>query len=234
MTAREMKQNAEELPELTAAEHAAVSKYLARSEAKPRVRFNVLNNAGATVALDDPKKLGPVLLMEALGSADIEFANGIIRQLAEASSNGKEISECELNFLVSVIKGIEPRDQLEAMLAAQMAVIHVSSMSMARNRALVETIQQQDSWERGLNKLVRTFAIQMETLTRHRARREQKVTPEDASAAKGGQPSASDNRDDKVASSPAPSFTETNIVAMPKLDKSKERTPAPARRKPAA
>ena len=162
MISRETKRNAEEVPELTAAERATVRKYLARSEAKPPVKFNVSNKAGVTVALEDPKKIGPALLMEALGSPDIEFANGIINQLAEASSNGKEVSERDLNFLVSVIKGIEPRDQLEAMLAAQMAVIHVGSMSMARLRPQIQTIQQQDSWERGLNKLVRTFAIQMD------------------------------------------------------------------------
>ena len=33
-----------------------------------------------------------------------------------------------LNFIIAVIKGIEPRDQLEAMLAAQMGAIHMLTM----------------------------------------------------------------------------------------------------------
>jgi hypothetical protein len=58
--------------------------------------------------------------MDALASADEDFLNGIIYQLGNASGRGQDIDERGLNFMLSVIKGIEPRDQLEAMLAAQM------------------------------------------------------------------------------------------------------------------
>ena len=54
------------------------------------------------------------------------------------------------------------------MLAAQMAVIHTATMTFARRLANVETIEQQDSAERALNKLARTFAMQMEALKRYR------------------------------------------------------------------
>jgi hypothetical protein len=40
----------------------------------------------------------------------------------------------------------------------------------------VETIPQQDSAERALNKLARTFAAQIETLKKYRTGGEQKVT----------------------------------------------------------
>ena len=237
MTTRETKQNDEEAHQLTAAERTAASKYLARSEAKPSVRLKVSKNAGATsVELDDPKKLA--FLMDALGSADMEFINGILWQLANAASEN-EVDERRLNFLVSVIKGIEPRDQLEAMLAAQMAVIHVASMTFARRLANVESIQQQDSAERAFNKLVRTFAVQMEALKRYRAGGEQKVPHE--KIADGGQAAAGDGTqavrdsgDKNVATSPPSSFNETNVVSMPKLDKTKERTRAAGRRKPVA
>jgi len=36
------------------------------------------------------------------------------------------------------MKGIEPRDQLETMLLAQMAAVHVASMTFARRLAHVE------------------------------------------------------------------------------------------------
>ena len=55
--------------------------------------------------------------MEALASADEDFLNGIMYQLGNASAHGQDIDERELNFMLTVIKGIEPRDQLEAMLA---------------------------------------------------------------------------------------------------------------------
>jgi hypothetical protein len=65
--------------------------------------------------------IGQALVMEALALADGDFVNGIVSQLTNASGRGRDIGEGGLNFLLSVIKGIEPRDQLEAMLAAQMA-----------------------------------------------------------------------------------------------------------------
>jgi hypothetical protein len=37
------------------------------------------------------------------------------------ASNESGLSEQEANFMLSVVKGIQPRDQVEAMLAAPMA-----------------------------------------------------------------------------------------------------------------
>jgi hypothetical protein len=69
--------------------------------------------------------------------------------------------------MLSVIKAIEARDQLEAMLAAQMAAVHMASMTFAGRLAHVDNIPQQDSAERAFNKLNRTFATQMEALKRY-------------------------------------------------------------------
>jgi hypothetical protein len=55
-----------------------------------------------------------------------------VSQLVNANRHGQDIDERGLNFMLSVIKGIEPRDQLDAMLAAQMAVVHVATMTFAR------------------------------------------------------------------------------------------------------
>jgi hypothetical protein len=92
-----------------------------------------------------------------------------------------------LNFMLSVIKGGKPKDQFEAMLAAQMAAIHTATMTFARRLAHVETIAQQDSAERALNKLARTYAMQMEALKRYRTGGEQKVTVQHVSVNEGGQ-----------------------------------------------
>ena len=35
--------------------------------------------------------------------------------------------------MLAVVKGLEPRDQMEAMLAAQMAAVHVATMTFARD-----------------------------------------------------------------------------------------------------
>ncbi len=87
----------------------------------------------------------------------------------------------------SVIKGIEPKDQLEIMLAAQMAAVHMATMTFARRLAHVDQIVQQDSAERAFNKLARTFAAQMEALKRYRTGGEQRVTVQHVSVSDGGQ-----------------------------------------------
>ena len=88
---------------------------------------------------------------------------------------------------MSVVKDIEPEDQIEAMLAAQMATVHMATMTFAQRLNQVETIQQQDIAERAFNKLARTFATQVEALRRHRTGGEQKVTVEHVTVNEGGQ-----------------------------------------------
>src|SRR6266567_6590651 len=89
--------------------------------------------------------------------------------------------------MLSVVKGVEPADQVEAMLAAQMAVVHMATMTFARRLNHVENIPQQDSAERAFNKLARTFATQVEALKRYRTGGEQRVTVEHVHVHSGGQ-----------------------------------------------
>jgi hypothetical protein len=107
--------------------------------------------------------------------------------LADAGSNGREPDEHAINFLLSVIKGVKPRDELEAMLAAQMAAIHMATMTLMGQLANVEWLPQQDSAARALNNLARTYAMQMEALKRYRTGGEQKVTVQHVTVGEGGQ-----------------------------------------------
>jgi hypothetical protein len=174
--------------------------------------------------------------MDALASADGDFLDGITSQLANASSRGQEIDERGLNFMLSVIKGIEPRDQVEAMLAAQMAAVHMASMRLTRELAHADTIPHQDSAERALNKLTRTFAMQMEALKRYRNGAEQKVTLQHVSVAEGGQAivgnvTQAPREREKTGAPPPPARDNTNVVPMPTPDKSKDHDPLPVRHK---
>jgi hypothetical protein len=135
---------------VTPAERTTVDKHFARREAKPSVRLKISKKGSEPqIAVDHPdEQIGQALIMEALASADWDFLHGIVGQLANASAHVQDIDERGLNFMLSVIKGIEPRDQLEAMLAAQMAAVHVASMTFARRLVHVQTIPEQDSAER--------------------------------------------------------------------------------------
>ena len=118
---------------------------------------------------------------------DDDFLGGLIKQLVSVGSQGVAPDEDGTNFLLSVVKGIEPRDQIETMLAAQMAAVHAASMTMARRLATVDNIEQQDCAERAFNKLTRTFAVQVEALKNYRSKGEQKMTVQHVHVAEGGQ-----------------------------------------------
>jgi hypothetical protein len=129
----------------------------------------------------------PFLLMEALGTTDPDFLDGILCQLVNVGRRGGKADERGLNFMLSVIKGVKPRDQVEALLAAQMAAVHTATMTLARQLAHVGNIPQQDSAERAFNKLARTFAAQVEALKRYRSRGDQTVRVEHVTVNEGGQ-----------------------------------------------
>jgi len=127
------------------------------------------------------------LLMRALGTMDEDFLNGILGQLANAGTQGPKVDARALNFMLSVVKSVKPRDELETLLAAQMAAVHMATMTFARRLAHVENIAQQDSAERAFNKLARTFAMQLDALKRYRTGGEQKVTVKHVTVNEGGQ-----------------------------------------------
>lgn len=128
-----------------------------------------------------------MLLANALGCGDPDFIAGLIAQIVHVTAKGQEASQELANFMLSAIKGIEPKDDVEAMLAAQMAATHMLSMTFARRLNNVESIPQQDSASQAFNKLSRTFATQVEALKRYRTGGEQRVTVQHVNVSDGGQ-----------------------------------------------
>jgi hypothetical protein len=176
--------------EPTPREKAAIDAYRAQKAGKyPSPDLKVVMAGKATsVAPDHPDSVvATKLLMKALGTTNPHFVQGLLTQLANAGSKGQEPDEHGINFMLSVVKGIEPKDELEAMLAAQMAAVHMASMTFARRLAHVDNLPQQDSAERAFNKLARTFTTQMEALKRYRTGGQQKVTVEHVTVQAGGQ-----------------------------------------------
>lgn len=92
-----------------------------------------------------------LLLMAEVGTCDPAFLTGLTGQVARIGTHGAKIDETASNFLLSVVRAVEPRDELETMLAVQMAAIHQATMMMARRLNHVENIPQQDAAERALN-----------------------------------------------------------------------------------
>jgi hypothetical protein len=175
--------------EPTPQERAAMEAHFARKKEKPPApRMKISEKAGVAQISPDHAcpSVGLTLLMKALGTTDADFLDALLGQLADAGRQGREVDERGLNFMLSVVKGIAPKDQLETMLAAQMAAVHMATMTFARRLNHVENIPQQDSAERAFNKLARTFATQLEALKRYRTGGEQRVTVKHVTVNEGG------------------------------------------------
>ncbi|MCS3761083.1 hypothetical protein [Bradyrhizobium centrosematis] len=129
---------------------------------------------------------GERLMAEALGAVDRDALHGILKQLMKASVILQKPDEANLAFMVSMMKGMAPRDSLEAMLTAQMVSIHVATMRSACRLASTEDLAQQEGITRTLTRLARTFAAQMEALNRHRGNGERPITVQNLSVQDGG------------------------------------------------
>ena len=148
--------------EPTVNELSAIRQLINERAASARLRLTKDGN-GSNVGADHPEQfVGDALLARALGTTDMDFLSGMIGQLCDVAwKRGGEINDKDLNFVLSLVKGVKPKDQIEAMLAAQMAAVHMAAMSYTRRLAAGEYINQLDHVERTLNKLMRTFAFRL-------------------------------------------------------------------------
>ena len=174
----------------TEREHAAIARMAERNKKRRSGPYLTVNDQSGRKVIDidhEDTKTGALLLMDSVGTNSATFLNGLLNQLSNASSQGPEPNEDGVNFMLSVVQSIEPRDEMEAMLASQMAAVHMATMTFARRLAHVENIPQQESAEKAFNKLARTFTAQMEALKRYRTGGQQKMTVEHVTVNDGGQ-----------------------------------------------
>jgi hypothetical protein len=94
----------------------------------------------------------------------------------------------EINGSLAMLYGIEPQDELEGMLSAQMVAVHGMAMEMAR-RVTVEG-QLFDGANANVNnvtKLMRTFTSQMEALQKYRTKGQKTIQVQHVQVNDGGQ-----------------------------------------------
>lgn len=129
---------------------------------------------------------------KATGTTEQDLANKFVEEVAKTldsqpSSRYENPVEC-LNMGLAMLHGIGPRDELEAMLAAQMISVHNMAMSIAaRAMHKDQTVNGVNNNVERVTKLARTFTVQMEALARYRGKGQQKVTVEHVHVHQGGQ-----------------------------------------------
>ncbi len=159
--------------ELSSRDRSATS---TETDAVPMRRWRIDNiiEEASQYRPDRARSFNSHLLTEALGSQDPDFIWGLVSQLSQASTRFNDGEG--LNFMLSVINNIRPRDAIEAMLVAQMAAVHMSMMTYVDEFARLGHTPQQEMAERAMNKLSRTFATLVGALKHHRTGGEQKLT----------------------------------------------------------
>lgn len=172
--------------EPTEREATAIAALNARADEKPRLPRLVYRDGNILIDHED-QWTGVQLMMQACGASNADAFAGLIGHLVCFCTGSQDSIEKQMNGLVAGVAGIAPRDDTEMMLAAQMTLAHELSMKMARQAQKAETIPQQDSAERGFNKMARTYTTQMEALRKHRNGGQQKVTVEHVTVNSGGQ-----------------------------------------------
>jgi len=153
----------------------------AKTIPRPRLKLEVDDKGVLQIGLDG--ELEKLLL----ATRNVDVMKGLAVQAAKLGSHGNRVDEEASNFALGFAHSMEPQDPAEALLVAQMAAIHQATMMMARRLNLVENLPQQDSAERALNKLARTYAAQMDTLKRYRSKGQQTVRVERVTVEDGGQ-----------------------------------------------
>jgi len=161
-------------------------------------------------------------LMAAFGTKDQDFFDGLTRQIARVKS--RDNASEAINFLFSVVKNTQSRDELEAMLLAQMAACHMIAMD------LISRLTDPEEYRLFL-KLMKTFADLKETFDRGRKARENSFMVQNMTVRDGGQAivgnvtqgSAEPTEQMTAASPPRPS--NRRAVRLPRVDESLELAP---------
>jgi hypothetical protein len=166
----------------------------------PDANENRASESGEGVA-ESPKPAAPVVrydpndqkgnLKRAAGSNCDGWNDLVINQAINALRLARLPTEqgAQFNATVGALVGIDPKDELEGMIAAQLLAAHHAAMECYR-RAIRPGEQSLEVWKETLNqanKLSRTYTMLLESLNRHRGKGQQKMTVEHVHVYEGGQ-----------------------------------------------
>jgi hypothetical protein len=166
-------------PEPTEAEQAEIRALAKRKKARRRApRFKVHQQEGSNLKMMPTgvhADAAGARLMNAFGITNLDLAERLMMQIITAThlqSSNEPVAEATLNAALAAVTGIAPRDEAEAMLAAQMVGIHWLAMDLLRKAN--DRARLNDAGNMAV-KLLRTFPAQLDALKRYRSAGEQRV-----------------------------------------------------------
>ncbi len=146
------------------------------------------------ITLKDPEDLLKVVkFLEATGTPDSDLQGYLLDQVmhtfkgidAGASNDTLAISA---NYAFAMLTGIQPRDEIEGMLAVQMVGVHNMAMETLQRAMLSDqTFEGKQANVYQATKMLRTFMAQVEALKKYRTGGQQKMIVEHVHVNEGGQ-----------------------------------------------
>ena len=160
------------LPTPNAAEQRAIAGATKRRlERVPRLQVDVKQNDSGAIdvfgATHSDHHGWLVRLEDAFGTRGQAFAISQLNQLMSVcrDTNGK-YDAGRINGMIAAVEAARPANEIEASLAVQMAVTHDMALQALRRAARVDQIPQYDSAGNMATKLLRTYTMQVESLTK--------------------------------------------------------------------
>ena len=185
--------------EYTDEEKMRLAKHKERAKREP-VKFKTVKDdkdkLQLSITFQDPDdSLLNVKMSEAFGTADSYLQTHLLEQImqtfrgtASKDSHDKEASVIALNKTMALLSGIQPQDELEAMLAAQMIGVHNMAMNtLARAILKDQTFEGKQVNVNQATKMLRTYIAQMEAIKKYRTGGQQKMIVEHVHVNEGGQ-----------------------------------------------
>jgi hypothetical protein len=188
-------------------ERAQIKKARKRTKARaPRIAMHIEDRGtGAPVQYPDhsDEEGHRYRLADAFGTRSLQFVHSMLRSLGNATADHSlnldfspaSPDQTAFNAALAVIDGVRPKDEIEAMLAAHMAVTNIVLLELvARTRGAVaghryegNGIKRLDVLGNLTTKFMRTYTMQVEALTRKRRKGEQKIWVKHVHVYAGGQ-----------------------------------------------
>ncbi|MHC4563832.1 MAG: hypothetical protein ACYS8X_13820, partial [Planctomycetota bacterium] len=184
--------------ELTGDEQARLAAYRERAKQNQPVKVKKCDDSdkpGAVMPEDPDDPLLCAKMAEAIGSTDPDV-QGLLLDQAVKTFRGVFYSDDvnrdrmvgATNQALALLSEIRPRDEIEAMLAAQMIGAHNMAMEAMGRAALTDqTFAGRESNVNHATRMMRTFLAQVETLKRYRDGGQGRMTVGQVNVNDGGQ-----------------------------------------------
>ena len=179
-------------PEPNERDKAAIVRASARVLARPKrasVRLQGGDIRSALIAPPHSDEIGHARqMLDTFGTVSHDFMATAFGQLLDTlTGRDKAATESEINATLAIVAGAEPANEIEALLASQMAATHGLAMTLLGRTRRAEQLNQVEVQGGLAVKLLRTFTMQVETLAKLRRGGGQTVRVEHVHVHPGGQ-----------------------------------------------